>query len=306
MIQNSATVYRSVINDVIENVKKDFEDSGVDESVLRMLQDTWEQKIKGLRVTTWDQGDNTGNMEGLSHNGNLGTSVMPTSYSQPPPNDSHPKAPSFDYEAANLPTLASSTININDFNGMGKPQPHLSPMKNGNSNTMSSTPSTNDPQAQVLYTLGSHLDVLSKVSLQHLPQNDTSVGHDPTYHQPIKQQEVDVVYSDQLKIKDDRLVYSEAHMKAPTPPPQHSAYDSSRKETRRNELYGEEDDINSDLDDSDDEGNTEGEETQNIILCLYDKVTRTKNKWKCQLKDGIMSVNGRDYLFQKGNGDFEF
>ncbi|CAG8842199.1 4816_t:CDS:2, partial [Racocetra persica] len=32
-----ATVYRSVINDVIENVKKDFEDSGVDESVLHML-----------------------------------------------------------------------------------------------------------------------------------------------------------------------------------------------------------------------------------------------------------------------------
>lgn len=75
-----------------------------------------------------------------------------------------------------------------------------------------------------------------------------------------------------LKIKDDEPIYNEALLKAQTPPPQQSAYDSSRKETRSNELYGEEDDINSDLDDSDDDGNTESEETQNIILCLYDKV----------------------------------
>ncbi|CAG8559434.1 5287_t:CDS:2 [Racocetra fulgida] len=226
-----ATVYRSVINDVIENVKKDFEDSGVDD----------------LKVTTWDSGDS---LEELSHNGNISSSVMTTSYSHPPPNDSHPKAPSGDFEVANLPILASSTLTSNDYNGMGKPQPHLSTMKNGNSNPLSSTSSTNEINPQV-FAIVSHPD-------------------------------------------------------AQTPPPQQLAYDSSRKETRRNESYGEEDDINSDLDDSDDDGNTEGEETQNIILCLYDKVTRTKNKWKCQLKDGIMSVNGRDYLFQKGNGDFEF
>jgi len=77
--------------------------------------------------------------------------------------------------------------------------------------------------------------------------------------------------------------------------------------TRMEPSFVDNDDINSDLDDPEDEDtNADGEETQNIILCLYDKVTRTKNKWKCQLKDGIMSVNGRDYLFQKGNGDFEF
>ncbi|RCH85056.1 transcription factor IIA subunit alpha, partial [Rhizopus stolonifer] len=69
-----------------------------------------------------------------------------------------------------------------------------------------------------------------------------------------------------------------------------------------------EDDINSDLDDSDDddEEGEGGEEIEHIILCLYDKVTRTKNKWKCILKDGIMLVNGRDYLFHRANGDFEW
>ncbi|RUP45264.1 transcription factor IIA, alpha/beta subunit-domain-containing protein [Jimgerdemannia flammicorona] len=70
----------------------------------------------------------------------------------------------------------------------------------------------------------------------------------------------------------------------------------------------DEDDINSDLDDSDEDDNDVegGEEMDHIILCLYDKVTRTKNKWKCVLKDGIMLVNGRDYLFHRANGDFEW
>lgn len=68
------------------------------------------------------------------------------------------------------------------------------------------------------------------------------------------------------------------------------------------------DDINSDLDDTDDDDDDGegGEEIEHIILCLYDKVTRTKNKWKCILKDGIMLVNGRDYLFHRANGDFEW
>ncbi|KAI9030029.1 transcription factor IIA, alpha/beta subunit-domain-containing protein [Phycomyces nitens] len=74
------------------------------------------------------------------------------------------------------------------------------------------------------------------------------------------------------------------------------------------EAEDDENDINSDLDDTDEEAEDGegGEEIEHIILCLYDKVTRTKNKWKCVLKDGIMLVNGRDYLFHRATGDFEW
>ncbi len=41
-----------------------------------------------------------------------------------------------------------------------------------------------------------------------------------------------------------------------------------------------------------------------MVLCLYDKVQRVKNKWKCVLKDGVASIDGRDYLFAKCNGEF--
>lgn len=68
--------------------------------------------------------------------------------------------------------------------------------------------------------------------------------------------------------------------------------------------------INSDLDDSDDDaqGNMgdDDDEFTDTILCTYDKVQRVKNKWKCTLKDGIMSVNGKEWVFHKGMGEFEW
>jgi transcription initiation factor TFIIA large subunit len=47
-------------------------------------------------------------------------------------------------------------------------------------------------------------------------------------------------------------------------------------------------------------------DTENVIVCQYDKITRIKNKWKFHLKDGIMNINGKDYLFSKANGDAEW
>ncbi|KAJ2081634.1 transcription factor IIA subunit alpha [Coemansia sp. S142-1] len=69
-----------------------------------------------------------------------------------------------------------------------------------------------------------------------------------------------------------------------------------------------EDAINSDLDDTDEEDDTDNnnEESDHVVLCQYEKVTRSKNKWKCVLRDGIMLINGRDYLFQKATGEFEW
>ncbi|PIA54659.1 hypothetical protein AQUCO_00900907v1 [Aquilegia coerulea] len=52
----------------------------------------------------------------------------------------------------------------------------------------------------------------------------------------------------------------------------------------------------------------EGEEpnTQHLVLAQFDKVTRTKSRWKCTLKDGIMHINNKDVLFTKATGEFEF
>jgi len=60
---------------------------------------------------------------------------------------------------------------------------------------------------------------------------------------------------------------------------------------------GEDDEeIGSDLDDSDDDHDPNVEDSMDgdVILCLYDKVQRVKNKWKCTLKDGVVTVEGKE------------
>ncbi|KAM7206793.1 Transcription factor IIA, alpha/beta subunit [Rhypophila sp. PSN 637] len=77
----------------------------------------------------------------------------------------------------------------------------------------------------------------------------------------------------------------------------------------KDEDLDDEDAINSDLDDSDDdreEDDDDEESSGHMMLCMYDKVQRVKNKWKCTMKDGVMTVSGKEYVFHKGTGEFEW
>ena len=47
-------------------------------------------------------------------------------------------------------------------------------------------------------------------------------------------------------------------------------------------------------------------EADNVIVCQYDKITKRRRSWKLRLKDGIMNINGRDYVFGKASGDVEW
>ncbi|XP_019726017.1 TFIIA-alpha and beta-like factor isoform X1 [Hippocampus comes] len=47
-------------------------------------------------------------------------------------------------------------------------------------------------------------------------------------------------------------------------------------------------------------------DSENIIVCQYDKIHRSKNRWKFHLKDGVMSYGGRDYVFSKAIGEAEW
>jgi len=55
--------------------------------------------------------------------------------------------------------------------------------------------------------------------------------------------------------------------------------------------------INSDLDDPEDDlndGDNSDDDMIDYMLCTYDKVQRVKNKWKCVLKDGILTTNKKE------------
>ncbi|KAK4042586.1 transcription factor IIA, alpha/beta subunit [Parachaetomium inaequale] len=71
----------------------------------------------------------------------------------------------------------------------------------------------------------------------------------------------------------------------------------------------DEDAINSDLDDPDEAGDDDEDDDDSMghmMLCMYDKVQRVKNKWKCVLKDGVLTVNGKEYVFTKATGEYEW
>lgn len=59
-------------------------------------------------------------------------------------------------------------------------------------------------------------------------------------------------------------------------------------------------------DDISDEDPSDLFNTENVVVCQYEKITRARNKWKFHLKDGIMNLNGRDYVFQRANGEAEW
>lgn len=82
---------------------------------------------------------------------------------------------------------------------------------------------------------------------------------------------------------------------------QYDGLDESEDENIKDDpdLENDEDAINSDLDDPDenvvDEGDEDAQQGQ-IMLCTYDKVQRVKNKWKCTLKDGVLTTGGKEYV----------
>uniref|UniRef100_A0A0D6QX23 Uncharacterized protein n=2 Tax=Araucaria cunninghamii TaxID=56994 RepID=A0A0D6QX23_ARACU len=69
----------------------------------------------------------------------------------------------------------------------------------------------------------------------------------------------------------------------------------------------DEEPLNDNDDDPDDLDQTdEDPKTEDLVLAQFEKVSRTKNRWKCILKNGIMHINNKDILFSKVTGEFDF
>ncbi|KAI6661073.1 Transcription initiation factor IIA beta [Oopsacas minuta] len=60
--------------------------------------------------------------------------------------------------------------------------------------------------------------------------------------------------------------------------------------------------------DDDDSGDDHEDhfETENMVVCQFKKVTRTRNKWRFHLKDGIMNLNGFDQVFSQATGEADW
>lgn len=82
--------------------------------------------------------------------------------------------------------------------------------------------------------------------------------------------------------------------------------DDALNDDEENEDEGVEDEPLGSGDDISDEDPSDLFDTENVVVCQYDKITRARNKWKFHLKDGIMNLNGKDYVFNRATGDAEW
>jgi hypothetical protein len=79
------------------------------------------------------------------------------------------------------------------------------------------------------------------------------------------------------------------------------------KRVRHDEKVNDNEDLGSDDSGDESTGGSDGD-FDNYILAQHDSVKKGSGsgKWKVRLKDGIMHLNGRDYLFSKATGDLYF
>ncbi|VUZ49591.1 unnamed protein product [Hymenolepis diminuta] len=68
--------------------------------------------------------------------------------------------------------------------------------------------------------------------------------------------------------------------------------DDEEEEEEEDEPLGSGDDVS-------DEDSEELFQSENLVVCQYDRVSRCRSKWRFWLHDGVMKIRGRDRLFQK-------
>ncbi|KIK69302.1 hypothetical protein GYMLUDRAFT_35378 [Collybiopsis luxurians FD-317 M1] len=310
-------IYRAVIDDVMAAIKPEFEEYGVSEDVFAELQNKWEQKVIASRVAEFEASAPAAQPAAPQHH----PYPAHTMHMLP----SHPYAAATAYPGVPPPPPGVKAEPIDTryvLNGYALPHlpgPHLNgarptvtPQYGGQTSILSFPPGP--PPIQGLSANGTrpYMPPAPVTSASPVPATATnpapvqamtsgapastsggggSAGRIPQLDGPSEDE------SDEDEKTPPPFAPRSSHPSLPQP--QASASTTADSEA-----------INSDLDDSDTADEEEADEgavgETDIVFCTYDKVARVKNKWKCILKDGMIHVNGKDYLFSKCTGEFEW
>ncbi|XP_014249008.1 transcription initiation factor IIA subunit 1 isoform X2 [Cimex lectularius] len=295
-------LYMSVIEGVIGGVREFFLDEGVDEQVLSELKHLWETRLKA-------------------------TKAVDTKADKPP------QPP-----IINKPINVTKTGNVSGY--MIQPcggVPVQDVQGNKNVSFQIAIPSTqqqqqggnsdvNPPRYITIQVPPSALEGNQLHSLLTGPVISATMGLPPEVATPLLHQHVSAQVQQQPLQGAGFLVQTPSGTVRQVDGPNDTSDDDDEEEDEEEEVDDDDDD---DADDKEDEENDDIDigaeeeplnsgddvsdedpsdmfDTDNVVVCQYDKITRTRNKWKFYLKDGIMNLGGKDYVFQKSNGDAEW
>lgn len=290
-------LYKTVVEDVISNVREAFLDEGVDEQVLQELKQLWENKLAQSRA--------------LDSGPEPSESVMIPSTIQyiPQPVQNAPSKQQFigasGVVTQNMPVpvqIASQDISQPAATAhMALPQGVLQQQLQALASQGLTLQPTGNGQfiIQALPQQGAH----GQMGAPQLQQVTISQASIPTMiQQPQGQQQQKTHQVLQLDGAGDSSSSEDEDFDDDD---DDNENDDDAKEDDNDEQGEEEEPLNSD-DDVSDEDPSDLFDTDNVVVCQYDKINRNKNKWKFHLKDGIMNLNGKDFVFQKATGDAEW
>ncbi|XP_006460728.1 hypothetical protein AGABI2DRAFT_192339 [Agaricus bisporus var. bisporus H97] len=318
------SIYRTVIDDVIANIKSEFDEYGVSEEVLAELQSKWETKVIASHVAEFESPPQPQQPVAPPH---------PPAHPAYPPHAMHmmqthyaanPYAAMAPPPATGQTQVKSEPVDTRYMLASNYYAPSLSG-PNMNRTLPPPVPTAPHPggQAGILSFPGPGQTPLPvstarpyvpPASAQPQANHQSSPpvnGHASSaaggQSAPAAQQRIPQVDGPSESSGDEGSPEPTGYAPRTSHPslPQPGSVQPSQAAVAKDEEA-----INSDLDDSDTENEAEAEEggtgDTDIVFCTYDKVARVKNKWKCILKDGMIHVNGKDYLFAKCTGEFEW
>ncbi|KAF9010617.1 transcription factor IIA, alpha/beta subunit [Cyathus striatus] len=305
------TIYRAVIDDVIAAIKPEFDEYGVSEDVLAELQNKWENKVIASHVAEFEPPQQVPAQPQPAAQHHHAFPPHPIHmYSHNPyaslavPGQSQVKSEPIDNRYMLAPT------------GMPYAIPPLpGPAINGSRTLPSPVPPHPGGQTGVI-SFGRPQQPVAPTARTYASASSSS----PPAAQASQPQPASQPASQARIPQTDGPGSDDSDDDSPSPPPSQgfaprAAHPSlpkpiSATPAASQQSVPDSEAINSDLDDSDTEGEENEEEggagETDIVFCTYDKVARVKNKWKCILKDGMIHINGKDYLFAKCTGEFEW
>ncbi|GFQ92561.1 transcription initiation factor IIA subunit 1 [Trichonephila clavata] len=303
-------LYHTVIEDVINNVREAFIDEGVDEQALTELKQVWERKLHESKAIEREEAPVTKilphpSLQPVQQTTTIGSSATITHQLAMPTGNMIPQ------------TLLQYNPGSNDLQKAvhlpGKVTLSLpAHMAQTGLQTLVSAPGTTHVQlppefaslfqGNIIASASNNLQqgtpqiyqAITTEQLKNAQQFTVTIPVTTQQSQPSVVSQIDGANDTSDDEDDDDF--------------QDNDDDRDDNDDEQNEDdIGEEDEepLNSDDDVSEDDP-SDLFDTENVVVCQYDKITRSKNRWKFHLKDGIMNLQGKDFVFQKALGDSEW
>jgi len=309
-------LYQSVIDDVCTNTREIFLDEGVDESTIQAFKKTWEEKVMSSKAVSNHQIQNQGVymlQQGRSATPMLlknGVTQQLLQYSQ------HTPLLSRAAHQAQAALPAGIMFQAGDSRPqkfqvahVSRPGQLVGSQQIVSSNNVSATSSNKVLQIDGSTDCPEEVDIKCQASPSNLMVKSihNKLVNKPNKKKLSRKKRIKIVFQFDGE-NDDSSEDEEEEEEDDDEEDDDESDNESDNENGENDntnktLKNEDKELCSDDDVSSEEDPTELFDTDNVVVCQYDKIHRTKSRWKFNLKVGIMSLNGRDHVFQKAVGE---